>query len=195
PRGRMPAHLPPRYPRPGEGLRDQILGQLPVTDAGGHSPQAGITAGLVELREPALLLSHIPVTHQPPEPLTRGPETPHPAVPTGRIYGPSGVRRGRRRRRERDRSGCVTAATPGSARPGKRAAPEQRLPFHEFTIEFGSARESHTGKGQLPDATHPLTGVGQRGCGRPQTARICANGWRRGSLRSEERRVGKGGGG
>ena len=97
-------------------------------------------------------------------------------------YTPLGRPPGRRRRREQDRSGCVTAATPGPARSGKCAAPEQQLPFHEFTIEFGSApRVAHR---ERPVARHDSSthgpDVGQRGGGRPQIAQICANGWRHG---------------
>jgi len=71
-------------------------------------------------------------------------------------YTPLGRPPGRRRRREQDRSGCVTAATPGPARSGKCAAPEQQLPFHEFTIEFGSApRVAHR---ERPVAIHSWAG-------------------------------------
>jgi hypothetical protein len=37
-------------PRPGEPLRDQVLGQLPVTDIEQHDPQTVIAGGLAELR-------------------------------------------------------------------------------------------------------------------------------------------------
>jgi hypothetical protein len=38
----MPADFAPGRPGPGERLGDQLLRQLPITDAGEHGAQAGI---------------------------------------------------------------------------------------------------------------------------------------------------------
>src|SRR5215472_5963632 len=69
PRRRMLAYLPPRRPGPGEGLRDQVLGQLPVAHADQHNPQAIIPGRRVELRELLPVILHTPYTHEQPDSL------------------------------------------------------------------------------------------------------------------------------
>jgi hypothetical protein len=66
----MPADALPRYPGPGERLRDQILGQLPIAHASQDRPQAYVPAGLVELLEVQLL--HTPYTLKGRDLLTSG---------------------------------------------------------------------------------------------------------------------------
>ena len=68
PRRGMAADLMPPRPGAGERLRHQVLGQLPVTHADQHGPQASCLIGPVELRE--LLLFHTRYTLEPPHPLT-----------------------------------------------------------------------------------------------------------------------------
>jgi hypothetical protein len=65
------AYLPPRHPRPGVRLRDQVVGQVPVTDVEQHDPQAVIAGGLIELREFHWSLLHTPYTHHRADPFSR----------------------------------------------------------------------------------------------------------------------------
>ena len=51
---------------PRERLGDQVLGQVRTPGPGDHRPQAALVAGLVELGEARLVLSHISLTPQPP---------------------------------------------------------------------------------------------------------------------------------
>jgi hypothetical protein len=60
----MVAHLRPGHQGAGERFRYQILGQVPVTDADEHDPQAVILSGRVELAELSSLVLHAPSTQQ-----------------------------------------------------------------------------------------------------------------------------------
>src|SRR5579872_2985830 len=65
------AYLPPRHPRPGVRLRDQVVGQVPVANVEQHDPQAVIAGGLIELRELHRPLLHTPYTHHRADPFIR----------------------------------------------------------------------------------------------------------------------------
>jgi hypothetical protein len=61
--------LPPGHPGSGERFGYQILGEVAVTDADEHDPQAVILGGRVELAELSSLLLHAQVRNPPPIPL------------------------------------------------------------------------------------------------------------------------------
>src|SRR5215472_5381611 len=73
-RRRMVAYLPPRRPGAGERLRYQILGQLPISNADEHDPQAVILGGRVELAELSSMLLHAPITQLPVDSFTACPQ-------------------------------------------------------------------------------------------------------------------------
>src|ERR1700691_693584 len=83
-RGTSSSHLPPRQPGPGVRLRDEVLGQVQVTDVEQHDPQAVLAGGLIELGEFRQLLLHTPYTHHEADPFSR-PATA--AIRQGRLTG------------------------------------------------------------------------------------------------------------